>query len=63
MKKNICRIFLIIQIKSFILTKGTRQFSTLFQLSEESKIVQQKCRIFAENELSVVAEENDKLAR
>lgn len=47
---------------SHALSTGTRSFSTLFQLSEESEAIRQKCREFAENTLAPTAEKHDKLA-
>lgn len=44
------------------LITGSRSFSTIFQLSEESEVIRQKCRTFAENELAPNAEKHDKLA-
>lgn len=44
----------------FIIKRG---FSTIFQLSEKNKAVQNACRIFAEKELKPVAQLHDKLAK
>lgn len=40
-----------------------RQFSSLIQISEKSKIVQNACKAFAEKQLRPVASLNDKLAQ
>lgn len=40
-----------------------RRLSTFLQLNENSKAIQNVCRIFAENELKPVASQHDKLAK
>lgn len=39
-----------------------RRLSTFLQLTENSKAIQNACRVFAEKELKPVASQNDKLA-